>query len=321
MQVWVSEEYLPFFEALANPMRIKIIERLAEGEANIKELAAAIGISSAMVTSHIQKLEQAGLVVSTKSRRYGKVCMLVNQFYALRLPTPNFSQIQNYEIKLGVGQYTKAEVEPTCGLADENRIIGGYDEARFFYDPDRIKAQILWFTKGYVEYEIPNYVPEGCKILDIQISAEMCSEYPNVRNDWESDIELSLNGRRICLWRSPGDFGDRKGKFTPGWWCSAQYGILKRFEINQQGIYLDKEQQSEDTLEDFDLDRSHWTLRFAVSEERIRAGGLTIFGERFGDYAKEIEIQVNYEKNNISKKEVLYKNQDETRWGSSSPIQ
>ncbi|MSS08222.1 hypothetical protein FYJ38_06135 [Clostridium sp. WB02_MRS01] len=31
-----------------------------------------------------------------------------------------------------------------------------------------------------------------------------------------------------CTWVSPGDFGDRRGKYTPGWWLSAQYGILKR---------------------------------------------------------------------------------------------
>lgn len=39
MQLWVSEENIPFFAALASPIRIKILERLAKSDANIKELA------------------------------------------------------------------------------------------------------------------------------------------------------------------------------------------------------------------------------------------------------------------------------------------
>ncbi len=59
MQIWVSEENLPFFEALSSPVRIKILEHLAHGEANIKDLAKAVGVTSAMMTAHINKLEAA----------------------------------------------------------------------------------------------------------------------------------------------------------------------------------------------------------------------------------------------------------------------
>ena len=56
------EENIPFFAALASPIRIKILERLAKSDANIKELAEDVGVTSAMMTSHIRKLEEVGLV-------------------------------------------------------------------------------------------------------------------------------------------------------------------------------------------------------------------------------------------------------------------
>lgn len=309
MQIWVSEENLPFFEALSSPVRIKILEHLAQGESNIKDLAEAVGVTSAMMTAHVNKLEAAGLILSTRTKKAGKVCSLVNQWYTLRLPTVHYHQIQNYEIQLGVGQYTKAEIQPTCGIANNEKIIGGHDDPKFFFDPERIHAQLVWFRDGFIEYEIPNYVPDGCEIIDIEISAEMCSEYPHIKNDWKSDINLYLNGHPICTWVSPGDFGDRRGKYTPGWWLSAQYGILKRFEINKQGVYLDKEIKSPLTLDAYDLSRDHWTLRFEVSSLNGRPGGLTIFGENFGDYARGIVIKVNYKRsslNNNDNKNDLY---------------
>ncbi|MCP1103034.1 putative transcriptional regulator [Aequitasia blattaphilus] len=301
MDIWVSEENLPFFEALASSVRIRIIERLAEGEANIKELATHIGISSAMMSSHIAKLEQAGFIITTRSKQHGKVCVLVSTWYNLRMPTHAYHHIQHYDISLGVGQFVKADVTPTCGLATPDNIIGGYDSAVYFHDPKRFEAQLVWFTDGYVEYEIPNYIPPNCKALALEISAEMCSEYPDIRNNWQSEINIYLNGKLICPWISPGDFGDRPGKYTPSWWLSAQYGVLKCYEINQEGVFLNKERKSKDTIENFDLDRDHWTLRFEVSKEHMRPGGLTIFGESFGDYPQSIQVKVDYEKPNISK--------------------
>lgn len=318
MNVWVSEENLPFFEALSSPIRIRIIEYLAKGDANIKELAQAMGVTSAMMTVHVKKLEEAGLIASTRSRKEGKLCSLINQWYVLRLPTVNYHQIQNYELHIGVGKYTRASVQPTCGLADCERLIGSYDEPRCFYDPDRVDAQLIWFTRGYVEYEIPNYVPANCKIVDIEISAELSSEHPHIKNEWESDINVHLNDELLCTWVSPGDYGNRRGKYTPSWWVSNQYGLLKRYEINQQGVYLDREQQSEKTIAHFHTERDVWVIRFEVCEEKRRPGGLTIFGERFGDYPQDILVKVNYERcfaSESERRDALYEEQPAFRWG------
>ena len=47
MRVSISEDNLEFFEALASPVRLKIIGCLSKRSMNIKELAENVGVSSA----------------------------------------------------------------------------------------------------------------------------------------------------------------------------------------------------------------------------------------------------------------------------------
>jgi DNA-binding transcriptional ArsR family regulator len=50
------------FAALADPTRRAILARLAEGEANVTELAAPFTMSQPAITKHLKVLERAGLV-------------------------------------------------------------------------------------------------------------------------------------------------------------------------------------------------------------------------------------------------------------------
>lgn len=50
------------FAALANPTRRSLLERLAQGEATVSELAEPFTISFAGVSKHLRVLEEAGLV-------------------------------------------------------------------------------------------------------------------------------------------------------------------------------------------------------------------------------------------------------------------
>lgn len=52
-------------------------------------------------------------------------------------------------------------------MASSSKLIGEVDDARYFAHPDRYNADILWFTKGYVEYIIPNFIPTLQKIDQI----------------------------------------------------------------------------------------------------------------------------------------------------------
>ena len=59
MQLEINQEALPVYEALASNVRIKIIQLLAKNKMNVKELAQELGLSSAIITMHIKKLEEA----------------------------------------------------------------------------------------------------------------------------------------------------------------------------------------------------------------------------------------------------------------------
>lgn len=57
------------FHALSDPTRRAILERLMSGPAAVSDLAAPFGISMPTLLSHISRLEQAGLIRSTKHGR------------------------------------------------------------------------------------------------------------------------------------------------------------------------------------------------------------------------------------------------------------
>lgn len=55
-------------QALADPTRILLLYRLAEGPQNVGELASALNISQPTVSRHLKVLRERGMVVTT---RYG----------------------------------------------------------------------------------------------------------------------------------------------------------------------------------------------------------------------------------------------------------
>lgn len=54
------------FRALAEPTRIKLLDRLREGEATVLELTALVGTTSQNVSKHLILLQQTGLVARRK---------------------------------------------------------------------------------------------------------------------------------------------------------------------------------------------------------------------------------------------------------------
>lgn len=54
------------FRVLGEPMRIKLLDRLREGDATVSELQEALGASQQNVSKHLGILHAAGLVTRTK---------------------------------------------------------------------------------------------------------------------------------------------------------------------------------------------------------------------------------------------------------------
>lgn len=181
-----DSKYMPLYEALASEVRWKIMTLLSEGEMNVKDLADVLELSPSIVTMHVRKLEQAELIGSRRVRLNGgthKMCFLQQDAIEIELPSVgSFADIK--EQSISVGHYTAFEVHPTCGLGTHEKEIGIWDDPRYFLDPERVHAAILWFGRGYVEYKTPNYLlPEDAPSA-IEISMEIASEAPGLRDDW-----------------------------------------------------------------------------------------------------------------------------------------
>ena len=58
------------FAALANSTRRAILARLAQGEANVNDLAAPFNLTLPAISKHIKVLEQAGLVSRTRHAQF-----------------------------------------------------------------------------------------------------------------------------------------------------------------------------------------------------------------------------------------------------------
>jgi DNA-binding transcriptional ArsR family regulator len=59
----MSDHLTATFAALANPTRRAILERLADGEATVNELAAPLPMTPQAVSQHLSILESSGLIV------------------------------------------------------------------------------------------------------------------------------------------------------------------------------------------------------------------------------------------------------------------
>jgi predicted transcriptional regulator len=57
-----GDDLIELLAALANPIRLRIVARLAEGRQYVSQLAREIGVSRPLLHMHLQKLEAAGLV-------------------------------------------------------------------------------------------------------------------------------------------------------------------------------------------------------------------------------------------------------------------
>ncbi|WP_339199788.1 ArsR family transcriptional regulator [Paenibacillus sp. FSL P4-0176] len=301
MMLGTDAASLLIYEALASEARLNIVRLLLQNrEMHINALAQELFLSKAIVSTHVSKLQKAGIVGSRMKRENGgtyKYCFIVREFMTINL-SPEPVDAPYHEISIPVGQYTDYEAWPTCGIATTTQMIGQYDTPACFMDPDRVNAGILWLARGFLEYKIPNYLNTEQHLQEIEISLELSSEAPQVNENWPSDIRFSLNGHHLGTWTSPGDFGDRKGKHTPLWWKLDvnQYGVLKVLRINAEGTFMDSQRISDVRIHDLKLDSStYWTFGLRPEEGVPGRGGLTLFGKGFGNYDQDILIRYYYE--------------------------
>lgn len=284
---------------LASQTRVNILNLLiANGPTNVNVIADLLDLPQSSISTNVKVLEEAGLLL-TESRKakkgMQKLCraaydeIIINFKTAITANAP-----ETIEVSMPLGLYSLCDVTGPCGICSVEGIIGLLDVPASFLEPDRMKTALLWFTSGYVEYQFPNnikLIEKTCTSLEL--SFELSSEVPGTASNWPSDVCIAINGVELGIWTSPGDFGDKRGLYTPSWWklAGSQYGILKRWTVNDLGTFVDGLHISDVRLQDLNLE-AHRSIRvrIEVKADARHPGGLNIFGRGFGNHDQDIRL-------------------------------
>ncbi|GHV64242.1 transcriptional regulator [Spirochaetia bacterium] len=296
-----SSRDFKLLRALASEVRVRILELIQNQELNVTEIAKRLSIPQSTATTSILQLEDAGLIEShTANGVKGgqKVCTSRYKEILITFNPTVVPENNNIEVEMPVGLYTSYDVSAPCGLCSRDGIIGYLDVPETFFSPDRIKASLVWFEKGYVEYKFPNnaiYANKEKRLDRLELILEMSSEMPGTDKKWLSDISVWINEVEIGFWTSPGDFGDHRGKFTPSFWKleGSQYGILTKWSVTPEGVFINDELKSAIKIEDLRL-RDHHSIkvRVGVKNSAEHVGGINIFGKGFGNYDQDIILRL-----------------------------
>ena len=301
LSIFEEERMAKVTAALNAKVRRDILRLVVQNSYNITEIAKILQIPVSTVAFHVNNLQEADLVnVQIKSAIRGSSKIISRKIDEITVRCVDVCKSENEAttvLNIPIGSFTDCHVSPSCGMANETNIIEMDDTPGVFFSTARNSAQIIWFASGYLEYRLPNYFLKGKEPLGMSFSLELCSEAPNYRNEWESDITFCINGTDVCTWTSPGDFGGHRGQLNPEWWpdISSQYGLLKTVRINGRGTYLDENKMSAVCLKDLHIDQGDFiTLRIGNNPDAVNIGGVNLFGEKFGNYQQNILVRFGY---------------------------
>ncbi len=294
-----SERVQKVAHALSSELRLRILALLDECSMNVMELSQRLNVPISTVSNSIVVLEAADLIRTERQngmRGISKLCSRKRDSILIMLSHVVSCRTQTFFYSMPVGAYSDCEIIPTCGLLGLERTIGEHDNVVAFYDPARFEAQLLWFQQGYVEYRFTNEAMADYDVECLEVSFEACSEAPNYRKDWPSDITVTVNGQELGVWCCPGDFGGRQGRLTPDWWLpsSTQYGLLTRWRVDGTGSYLDDKRISDVTLDDLKLgEKPYVSVQIGIKPDAEHQGGINLFGEQFGDHKQAILLRLD----------------------------
>ena len=289
-------------KGISSAPRVSILRLLLrEGGMNVNDIAKRLGLPQSSVSSNVQVLEEAGLLRTEAQRARKGSQKICHAIYDELIITFRESEAvinpHQIEVAMPLGLYTNSDVTGPCGICSPDGVIGLLDVPETFLDPERMKASLLWFTSGFVEYQFPNNAKLiGAEIEQIEFAMEISSVVPGTLADWPSDIVMSINGVELGAWTSPGDFGDKRGAYTPAWWTmsGSQYGMLKSWTVNGTGAYIDGRKLSAVTVDRLDLN-AHRSIRLKieVKPDASHPGGVNVFGRRFGNYDQDIVMRLH----------------------------
>ncbi len=168
-------------KALGLRIRLEILQYLGTDTYSIAEIADALGLPLSTANLHMKVLEKSGLIrtyLQPATRGLQKMCTRVFDELVILLPPSQKDIDESSDVAMPVGAYMDFKLNDTCGLGDENGMIGMSNDPLAFLEPNHIYAQSLWFRSGYVEYWFPNRMRGNLNIDDLELSFEASSECP-----------------------------------------------------------------------------------------------------------------------------------------------
>lgn len=295
------EDNIEILRGLASPIRVRILKLLRiNGPLNVNEISRLLELPQSTVATNIQVLEESALIATdtVKAKKgHQKICSARFDEIIVRFEGAEPKRDDKMvEVAMPLGLFTSCEVSAPCGLCSTDGVIGLLDVPDFFLDPNRVGAALVWFGRGHVEYKFPN----NAKLLNasvdsVEFSMELSSEVPGTNSNWPSDITLWVNDVAVGTWTSPGDYGDKRGVYTPSWWKleGSQYGKLKTWRIGDGGTFVDGVRISDTTIDELDLPKHHSIrMKIGIAPHAGHPGGVNIFGRGFGNYDQDIVMRL-----------------------------
>lgn len=286
--------------ALSSSYRIKILKLLTKRSYSLQELAGILDLAISTISFHVKILKEANLVkaLPAPSKKGNEKNISLNtEMLVFAFSTDQSSHNRTKFLEIPIGAFSAYNITPPCAICTKNEIVNPFDDSLIFDSTLRFESELLSFTKGWIEYSIVSDIIQSRQVNNLTFTLELCSECPNYNNNWKSDITFWINNIEIATYRSMGDYGGRRGKFTPQWWenTSTQYGMLVNISINQKGIFLNGKQINDITLNDLNLSSNKdLKFRIGIKDSAHYIGGINLFGKHFGDYNQAINLTIDY---------------------------
>ena len=289
-----------FCYALSSADRIRILKSLLRESKSLTALAKELNIPPTTIARHVEILEKAKLVFMNFQpgpKGHSKHVALATRGFSVSFVRNKLIDEQPplYSVELPIGVFSHCHIEKPCGMLSKEKQIAPFDTPGNFFIPERVEAENLWFDKGFISYNFP--VPDiknPQDVTEISFSFEICSETHCYNNNWPSDITIFINSVEVLTFTSPGDFGGRRGKYTPKFWpiTSTQFGMLKTVTVNRTGIYLDSQlSDKRNIFDDLQLFKGYAVqLTIGIKDDAVHKGGINLFGKNFGDYPQGIKM-------------------------------
>lgn len=289
-------------KTLSSEVRLEILRCLVEQSMSISELAQKFMLPMSSICLHIKLLHEAGLISVVPRpglRGSQKLCGIQASHISVDLfkHTTFLATRPSSYVHMPIGNYTNCDIYPPCGIVSNSEYLYYEDSPYGFFSPNRTSASLIWFSKGFVEYQFSNYMLSQDTPTQIEFSFEICSEAPGYNNNWPSDILVEINHITVASFTTKGDYGGRKGTYNPSWWSesNSQYGELKQLFIRNDGCYMDNIKVSDETITSLNLQNGYYILFcLRVNEQGNHVGGMNLFGQNFGDYSQDIVMRVDY---------------------------